>query len=193
MAGETGQARSEMEQSKAILKDEGIETTNLHELQKQYVNLQEKEKSGTLTEKERVKLASIRQYFQSQQRIAQVYINYKDVIPTEERNEIFQNTNRLISGKENETYDFKSLEKFGILSNTESSPADRSFAVLEAGQSLPINKFVEDTSIFASHPEASSLSVSQNTDGTIISFHKNDDDSQQEGSQSDKPESILVL
>jgi hypothetical protein len=166
MAGDAGQARSEMEQSKTILKDEGIETTNIHELQKQYKNLQEKEKSGTITEKERERLASIRQFFQSQQRIAQVYINYKDTIPTEERNEIFQNTNRFISGKEDETYDFKSLERFGILSNTESSPADRSFAQLEPGKSFPIKTFVDDPAILQSNPEAMSLSISENKNGT---------------------------
>jgi hypothetical protein len=157
-------ARVETDEAREYLKKSAI--TDLASAQKELKRLSEL--GRPLTPEEELIKAGIIGFIESKKKEAQVYITSKSILWEKEAQAIFTESNRFITGSYQETYDFRIIERTGILNDPESTAGEKTLARMKPGETISMSQFVEwdmPTSIMNA-PELVSIWVSMNEDGT---------------------------
>lgn len=142
---------------------------NLEEAQKQLHTLWHKETREDLTEKEEYLKKLLEQYVKDNTHVALEYSIAVNVFGEKQAQHIFSDTNRFISNKPNEQYNFDALEKIATLTDPESTPSQKTLAKLEPGQAVSMSELFrqdEDRSPVYAIAEFEKMIVSKNPDGT---------------------------
>jgi hypothetical protein len=164
IAGRMAENRSELEDNKDALKKYWI--TSYEQAQAKYNELVKLQKQRPLTNEEKELFYGLESYLRIKKNEAIIYWGAVRSLWQEQAQTIFTETSRTVSGNPKESYNFKNLERAAIVLDNESSSADRSFAQLEPGKSLPIEKFIDNPAVLKSNPEAGNIKISQEKNGT---------------------------
>jgi hypothetical protein len=134
-------ARFQQESTQTDLREYGIDT--LDKAQRELQKIQEKEQNSPLNTREKHLKNLLKQYIEDTSQIAKEYRRSVFLLWEKQAQDIFSQSNRFVSKKNKEKYNFETLEKIAIITHPESTKWERWFARLKNWGSISLENIFE--------------------------------------------------